>query len=175
MSRNFAYCATRVLDEEGGLVDHPRDPGDRTNLGVTQATLNHARNVIMGLPARVDDLTRGDALLIYEALYWRPMRGDDLPLGLALIVFDCAINQGVGDAARFLQLAVKTAADGIVGDKTLAAVARSKPGATINEVGARRMFDYMQLDHLQDTFGLGWSRRLMRIHDMALAAPSEAH
>lgn len=171
MSRAFAYCAQRVLEEEGGEVDHPKDPGGHTNLGITQATLNHARNVIHGLPARVGELTRSDALTIYEALYWRPVRGDDLPLGLALIVFDAAVNQGVGDATRFLQLAVRTAADGIFGPATLAAVSRAKPGATINEVAARRMFDYMQLDHLQSAFGLGWSRRLMRIHDMALAAP----
>jgi lysozyme family protein len=163
-----------VLEEEGGLVDHARDPGGRTNLGVTQATLNHAHNVVHGLPARVDDLTREDALAVYEALYWRPVRGDELPLGVALMVFDAAVNQGVSDAIRFLQLAVRTAADGIFGPATLAAVDRAKPGATINEVAARRMYDYMQLDHLQDAFGLGWARRLMRIHDQALAAPEVA-
>ncbi len=174
MTRAFAYCATRVLEEEGGLVDHARDPGGRTNLGITQATLNHARHVIHGLPARVDQLARADALAIYEALYWRPIRGDDLPLGLALLVFDAAVNQGVGDATRFLQLAVRTAADGIFGPATLKAVLAAKLRPTLLEVGARRMHDYMLLDHLDDTFGLGWSRRLVRILDMALSAPEAA-
>ena len=171
MGRQFDYCARRVLEEEGGESDHPKDPGGHTNLGITQATLNHARHLIHGLPATVDKLTRADALAIYEDLYWRPIRGDELPLGLALVVFDAAVNQGVGDATRFLQLAVRTVPDGIFGSATLAAVSRAKPGATINEVAARRMYDYMQLDHLEDAFGLGWARRLMRIHDMALAAP----
>lgn len=165
---HFAYIADRVLAEEGGLVDHVRDPGGRTNLGVTQKTLNHARNVLPTLPARVDHLTRADALSVYEALYWRPVRGDELPRGLAMIVFDAAINQGVGDAARFLQLAVGARPDGAIGPITLAAVQRANVREAIAEVAARRMHDYMLLDHLQDTFGLGWSRRLMRIYAHSL-------
>lgn len=170
MSRAFAYIADRVLAEEGGLVDHARDPGGRTNLGVTQATLNHARNVIPSLPRTVDQLTRGDALSIYAALYWRPIRGDELPLGLAMIVFDAAINQGPADAARFLQLAVGVTPDGIVGPRTIAAANRADVRKAVTEVAARRMHDYMLLDHLQDAFGLGWSRRLMRIYAQALDA-----
>lgn len=171
MSRSFSYCVARVLEHEGGEVNDSRDPGGHTNLGVTQNTLNHARNVVHGLPATMDRLTKEHALLVYEALYWQPIRGDELPLGLALILFDCAVNQGVGDATRFLQLAVRTVPDGVFGPTTLKAALAAKPRATINEVAARRMFDYMQLDHLQDAFGLGWSRRLMLIHDAALSAP----
>lgn len=170
-SRAFDYCVKIVLEHEGGFSDHPADPGGKTNLGVTQATLNHAQHVVHGLPARVADLDRDGALAVYEALYWRPIRGDELPLGLALIAFDAAVNQGVSDATRFLQLAVRTAADGIFGPATLAAVKRANPRATILEVGARRMHDYMLLDHLDDTFGLGWSRRLVQTLAAALAAP----
>lgn len=173
MSRAFSYCAKIVLGHEGGEVNDTRDPGGHTNLGVTQKTLNHARNVIHGLPATVGQLATDDALLIYEALYWRPIRGEDLPLGVALIAFDAAINQGVGDAVRFLQLAVKTVPDGVFGPKTLDAVLRAKPRELILEIAARRMFDYMQLDHLQDAFGLGWSRRLMRVLADALTAPGD--
>lgn len=174
MSRQFDYCAKRVLGHEGGLVDHARDPGGRTNLGVTQQTLNHARSLVLGLPAKVDQLTTEQALAIYEALYWRPVAGDDLPLGLALIVFDAAINQGVGDATRFLQFAVRTVPDGRLGPKTLAAVAATPTRTAILEVAARRMHDYMLLDHLDDTFGLGWSRRLTSILADALSAPVAA-
>ena len=174
MSRAFAHCVQIVLEHEGGEVNDPRDPGGHTNLGVTQATLNHARHVVHGLPARVSDLDREGALAVYEALYWRPIRGDELPLGLALIVFDAAVNQGVADATRFLQLAVRTAADGIFGPATLAAVKRANPRATILEVGARRMHDYMLLDHLDDRFGLGWSRRLVQTIAAALSAPESA-
>lgn len=170
MSRNFDYCAKRVLGHEGGEVNDPRDPGGHTNLGITQKTLNHARNLLPGLPARVPDLTTADALSIYEALYWTPVRGDELPVGLALIVFDAAVNQGVADAVRFLQSAVGAAPDGVFGPRTLDAAQRADARAAILEVAARRMFDYMQLDHLQDRFGLGWSRRLCQILADALGA-----
>jgi lysozyme family protein len=170
MSRNFDFCAKRVLGHEGGEVNDRRDPGGHTNLGITQSTLNHARHIIGSLPATVDKLSQDDALEIYQALYWHPVRGDELPLGVALIVFDAAVNQGVGDAVRFLQLAVKTVPDGVFGSHTLKAAQLADPRATILEVGARRMFDYMQLDHLEDRFGLGWSRRLMAIVACALEA-----
>lgn len=170
MSRSFDYCVKRVFGHEGGEVNDPQDPGGHTNLGITQSTLNHARHVIGNLPATVDKLSRNDALEIYRALYWEPVRGDELPLGVALIVFDAAVNQGVGDAVRFLQLAVNTVPDGVFGPHTLQAVNRANPRATILEVASRRMFDYMQLDHLQDRFGLGWSRRLCAILADALVA-----
>lgn len=168
MSRAFDFCAKHVLGHEGGEVRDRRDPGGHTNLGITQGTLNHARHIIGNLPATVDTLTKDDALEIYRALYWQPVRGDELPLGLALIVFDAAVNQGVGDAVRFLQLAVKTVPDGVFGPATLKAAQLSDPRATILEVASRRMFDYMQLDHLQDRFGLGWSRRLCAVLAVAV-------
>lgn len=170
MSRSFDYCAKVVLGHEGGEVNDRRDPGGHTNLGITQQTLNHARHIIGNLPATVDKLSRDDALEIYRALYWHPIRGDELPLGVALIVFDAAVNQGVGDAVRFLQVAVKTVPDGVFGTYTLQAAQLANPRATILEVASRRMFDYMQLDHLQDRFGLGWSRRLCSVLAAALEA-----
>ncbi len=162
-SQAFNACAKLVLAEEGGYVDHDRDPGGKTNLGITHRTLAHARHVIDGLPVRVADLTRREALQIYYALYWLAIRGDELPLPLALVAFDAAVNQGPPDAVRFLQLAVGVPADGLFGPKTMAAVEQAALMPALTELGARRMHDYMLLDELDDTFGLGWSRRLVRI------------
>lgn len=170
MTRAFDFCAKRVLAFEGGEVNDPKDPGGHTAMGVTQATLDRARHYLPELPSGVNSLTKGDALAIYELLYWRPIRGDELPLGLALIVFDACVNQGERDASRFLQQAVGVTVDGRIGPKTVEAALLAKPREAIIEVGARRMFDYMQLDNLQGRFGLGWSRRLCSILAEALAA-----
>jgi len=51
----FLRAAQIILGHEGGLVDDPLDRGGRTNLGITQGTLNTARRTITGLPERVDD------------------------------------------------------------------------------------------------------------------------
>lgn len=170
MSRAFDYCSRHVLEIEGGEVNDPRDSGGHTNLGITQVTLDRARKTIPGLPLSVSDLTVPQSLVIYEALYWRPVRGDELPLGLALIVFDACVNQGERDAARFLQTAVGATVDGKIGPRTVEAAILTPAKKAILEVGAQRMFDYMQLDNLQGRFGLGWSRRLMRIVAAALEA-----
>jgi len=36
MKDNFERSLALVLQHEGGYVNHPSDPGGRTNLGVTQ-------------------------------------------------------------------------------------------------------------------------------------------
>ena len=36
---NFAACLAELLVHEGGHVDHPKDPGGPTNMGITIATL----------------------------------------------------------------------------------------------------------------------------------------
>ena len=36
MTKNFRDCLDLVLKHEGGYVSHEKDPGGRTNLGVTQ-------------------------------------------------------------------------------------------------------------------------------------------
>ena len=36
MKDNFGKCLTLILHHEGGYVNHPRDPGGETNLGVTK-------------------------------------------------------------------------------------------------------------------------------------------
>ena len=38
MNANFDKCLEMLLEHEGGFVNHPRDPGGITNLGVTKLT-----------------------------------------------------------------------------------------------------------------------------------------
>ena len=40
---SFAYCERTVLAFEGGKVDHPNDPGGRTNQGVIQRVYDGGR------------------------------------------------------------------------------------------------------------------------------------
>ena len=99
----FDRCVRAVLLEEGGLSDHPQDPGGLTKYGIS-------RRAYPDLDIR--RLTMDDVIEIYRRDYWNPVCGTDLPASLALLVFDSAVNQGVGTAARLLQKAVGVTADG---------------------------------------------------------------
>ena len=35
-ANNYEVCLERLLQHEGGYVNHPDDPGGRTNKGITQ-------------------------------------------------------------------------------------------------------------------------------------------
>ncbi|RPI06584.1 MAG: hypothetical protein EHM71_11640, partial [Zetaproteobacteria bacterium] len=95
-----------VLRWEGGYVDHPSDPGGRTNKGVTQGVYDRWR-AQHGLPPRhVKLIEDAEVEAIYETGYWLPPRCDLLHRQLDLVQFDTAVNMGVGRAVRFLQAAV---------------------------------------------------------------------
>jgi lysozyme family protein len=167
MKDNFDRCLKHVLLFEGGYSDHPSDPGGATNLGITRSVLAAWRGREVSKP-EVKSLKVEEAAAIYRAKYWDVVWCDSLPSGLDLAVFDCAVNQGVGRAARFLQQAVGTTVDGKIGPKTMAAVNAAEPGPLLIEFMARRMNAYGLLQSLFRVFGLGWSRRLMSTHLAAL-------
>lgn len=167
MKTSYPQALAFVLQYEGGYSDHPLDPGGPTNLGITQAELARVR----GHAVSKDDvrkLTKDEAAAIYQDSYWDAAQCDVLPAGVDLAVFDCAVNQGLGRAKRFLQQAAGVEVDGKVGPKTLAAVAKAEAEPLLIEFMARRMESYGSLQKLFGTFGLGWSRRLMAAHAAAI-------
>jgi lysozyme family protein len=167
LQQNFDTALAHVLKYEGGYSDHPSDPGGATNRGITKAVLEAHRGHSVS-KSDVRALTKTEAAAIYRSRYWDAAKCDRLPDGIDLAVFDCAVNQGVGRAARFLQQAADVTADGKIGPKTLAAVASARLDELLTEFMARRMNGYGLLQKLFKVFGLGWSRRLMATHSAAL-------
>jgi lysozyme family protein len=167
-NRRFAECVAIVLKHEGGFVDHPRDPGGATNMGITLRTLREWRGDDTLTVDAVRNLTEAEAREIYLARYWNPVRGDQLPPGVDLAVFDWAVHGGVGRAARDLQTVLGVTVDGAIGRQTIEAAKRADPAEVISGVCERR------LNHLRsrlhwDAFGRGWSRRVREIEEAALA------
>jgi lysozyme family protein len=168
LQNNFDDALAHVLRFEGGYSDHPSDPGGATNLGITKADLERFRGHAVS-KAEVKALTKDEAAEIYRRYYWAAAACDQLPEGIDLAVFDCAVNQGVGRAARYLQEAASVALDGPIGGNPIAAATMAKPDALLTEFMARRMHGYGLLRKLFKVFGLGWSRRLVATHAAALA------
>ena len=174
----FEQAFAFVVGHEGGYDATTADPGNWTGGAVGRGELRGTKFGISAAayPTRdIANLTEADARAIYQRDYWDRVRGDDLPPQLALLVFDAAVNNGVGQAARWLQEAVGTTADGAIGPDTLAALKRTIAEGSVStvcaEVLAQRTI-FMSALPTWRAFGLGWARRLCALpyESLAMAA-----
>ena len=131
MAKTRDDIINEVIGIEGGYVDHPNDPGGRTNYGITEAVAR-----AHGYDGSMDELTAPMARYIYQKGYWDKLRLDDvhaLDVNVAYEVFDTAVNMGIGTAGKLLQRALNAlnnaeklykdiAVDGAVGPATIAAL-----------------------------------------------------
>ena len=163
---NYEKCLETILHHEGGYVNHPKDPGGETNLGVTKRVYEE-----WGGEKDMKDLTVDDVAPIYKKNYWDRVKGDDLPSGLDLCVFDFGVNAGTGRAAKYLQNMIGTTADGAIGPATLRAVANYVESEGI-ETAVRNYQEVRQSYYEQlstfDTFGRGWTRRVNETTELAI-------
>lgn len=150
----FDEALSRLIGHEGGFVDHPADPGGATNWGITErvARANGYTGAMRAMPRSV-------AAQIYRRQYWAAVRADDLPREIAFQVFDAAVNHGPTQAVRWLQAAVGTTQDGLIGPKTLQAAALSNRYTLPLLYNAQRLNFYTGLS-TWPTFGRGWARRV---------------
>ena len=153
MKDNFDECLKMLLHHEGGYVNHPKDPGGETNLGVTKRVYEK-----WGGTKDMKDLTVEDVAPIYKKEYWDKCRCDDLESGVDWAVFDWAVNSGTGRAAKAIQKICGAAQDGAIGPKTLALINKQNTEYVVEEFGKIRQDFYESLKTF-DTFGKGWTRR----------------
>jgi lysozyme family protein len=177
VNANYQACLGRILAYEGGKVNNPKDPGGKTNQGVTQTTYN-AWLTTNGRPDMdVYNMPNADRDAIYKGEYWDRVQGDALPMGLDLVVFDAAVNSGPAQAIKWLQSAINSPdvrVDGVMGVKTLAAIGNpSDTQDLVEEVCAHRLATLQQLK-TWSTFGKGWSARIANVQKTALSWISQA-
>ena len=170
MLENLDAAIAHTLKEEGGYVNHPADPGGMTNLGVTARVWEEW----VGHPVdekQMRALVPADVIPLYQRKYWNATRCSDLPAGIDLCVFDTAVNSGPGRAVKMLQGCLGVAADGAIGNNTLAAIAQFKGNALkqlINGYCDARQAFLAGLPTFA-TFGKGWTARVERLRAEALA------
>lgn len=165
MQDNFEQCLALVLKHEGNFVNHPKDPGGMTNLGVTKKVWEEW----VGHPvdeAAMRALGPADVAPLYKKNYWDKIHGDELPAGVDYACFDLAVNSGVGRAAKILQKALGVNPDGAIGPATLNAVASCNPREVASEICDLRL-GFLQSLPTFDTFGKGWSRRVAEVEKVA--------
>lgn len=167
MNTNWDACFNHLIKHEGGYVNHPSDPGGRTNLGITQQVWENW----VDRPVTEEEmkaLTRDMVKPVYKDLYWERVKGDKLPSGVDYCVFDAAVNSGVRRASQWLQATLGVAADGSIGPQTLAIASVTSPTTTIINFSAQRL-KFLQGLSTWPTFGKGWERRVAEVKATALS------
>jgi lysozyme family protein len=162
----FKRCLDLVLKSEGGYVNHPSDPGGRTNLGVTQAVWEEW----VGHPVSENDmkaLTAEKVSPMYEMKYWRTSYCEKLPQGLNLLVFSMAVNSGSGRAVKLLQRTLGLVEDGAIGPITMGKINECSAVDLVEKYSATRKAFYEGLKTFP-IFGAGWVNRLEREKKEAL-------
>lgn len=150
---NFDQAFVKLLGHEGSYSNNAADPGGETMWGVTQrvARANGYQGPMLNLP-------RDLAASIYRRSYWDAVKADLLPESVRFDVFDAAVNSGVTQAAKWLQRAAETNADGMIGPMTLQAAAKKVDGLSARFNGQRLQF--MTDLPTWPVFGKGWARRI---------------
>lgn len=169
MKDNFDKCFALVLQDEGGYVNDRRDSGGRTNMGVTQRAWEaYVRKEVTEEFMR--KLTPEQVKPFFRIMYWNKLRGDDLPSGVDYAAFDLAVNSGVRRAAKYLQEIAGVPVDGVIGPRSLAAIAACDPQQLIDALCDMRLRFLRDLPTF-DTFGKGWTRRVagVKTHASAMA------
>lgn len=175
MRRGIDAMIDRLIEREGGFVDHPADRGGPTIYGITLAALGDWRRKPVDrleiALMRVDE-----ARAIYRDRYLvRPGFDAIADLELRELVFDFSANSGPAAAARALQAALRDmglyagAIDGGFGPKSQAALAAC---GSIPELYYRTKCERYELylrfigrDPAQAAFATGWSNRLDELQD----------
>lgn len=171
---DYRDAIKKVLQHEGGFVNHPNDRGGPTNWGVTLKTYNEYMTKVTGRPyqATIDEIKNmpmGNALLIYKTLYWDKIQGDKIrKYSMATAIFDQAINRGHIAAVKQAQRVLKTfnfplAEDGVMGASTITALNTVDEAKFLNSYLQESILAYnkiVQNNPSQSVFLKGWLKRV---------------
>lgn len=180
---SFAEAQAFTAAWEGGLTEHPNDPGGITNYGVSLAFLRELA------PAEADingdgeigaqdirELTKEQAADLFRAHFWKPLYCEEYAQPAAMALYDAAVNCGRRQAVLFAQRAVnaldgKLVEDGKLGPKTRAELcAASGEGGMALAFGicSQREAFYRALVKKKPAlsgFLAGWLRRLSALEE----------
>ena len=164
MNTTFDICFDRVLGHEGGFQN---DPLDRANWTSGTCNVGKCNGTKYGLAAMtyptldIRNLTLSQAKDIYKRDWWDKLGMDKYPSALAYQMFDASINHGSGRAIQFVQKAVGTKADGIIGSKTLAAIDALDKNDLLLLFLAERLQYFTEVKTWK-TYCTGWTRRVVQ-------------
>jgi lysozyme family protein len=154
----FETSFDRLLGNEGGYVNDPKDPGGETNWGISKRSYPQLD---------IKNLSRNQAKAIYLTDFWCRAKMDEFDQAIAFQAFDAAVNHGIETSVRLLQRAADVADDGHIGPLTIAAIKRKTVTDMLMLFIAERIEFWCKLS-TWETYGKGWARRAAK--DLRYAA-----
>lgn len=161
---NFNKAFDRIIGHEGGFTEDPKDRGNWTSgvCGVGECKGTKYGLAAMTYPTLdIRNLTLDQAKAIYKRDWWDKLGMDKYPPALAYQMFDASINHGSGRAIQFVQKAVGTKADGIIGSKTLAAIDALDKNDLLLLFLAERLQYFTEVKTWK-TYCTGWTIRVVQ-------------
>lgn len=159
---DFKKYAPKLLQLEGGYVNHPDDSAGPTNKGITLATYRD----YCGQDKTVKDLLNisyGTWQDIMKDMYWDKCRADEIEnQSVAEIVVDWCVNSGMVGLRKVQEIA-GCKPDGIAGPITLSMINSYNPKELHERIwNARRQFyvNIVKRSPTQKVFMNGWMNRL---------------
>ncbi len=146
----FDVVFDRLIGNEGGYVNDPKDPGGETNWGISKRSYPDLD---------IKALTRDQAKAIYLRDFWQRGHMDEYDPAIAFQIFDFAVNSGIDTALRKLQAAVRVADDGHIGPVTVAAIKAMSVTDLIMRFAAQRLRFMTKLRNWPQA-GAGWVNRI---------------
>jgi lysozyme family protein len=146
---SFDKSVELIMYFEGGYIDDPNDSGGETKYGISKRTFPEED---------IKNLTIDRAREIYKKHYWDKIQADKMPDGVNTMVFDFAVNAGVYRAIKELQKVLKVTSDGVLGNKTLAAISNMPAKDIVIKYTNRRIMFYAGISSFKH-FGKGWVKR----------------
>lgn len=172
---NINKFIDELIEREGGYVNDPTDRGGETKYGITKVTARQ-----YGYTGAMRDLPLELARQIYLKIYWIEPRFNKIEAispAIAEELLDTGVNCGVNFAKPLLQRVLNLlnnqgaiypdlAADGIYGDKTIAALKallnkRGKEGEAValrmlNTLQGARYINLAEKSPGQEKYVFGW-------------------
>lgn len=151
---NFDTAFEKLVGFEGDYSNDKDDPGGATRYGITEQVAREN-----GYSGSMRELPLDFAKAVYKRKYWDAIQADSLPPAVRYAVFDSAVNSGVGQATRWLQRALGVKDDGVIGPKTLKAIAEQAPDGLLRRFLGQRLVFLTTLPNWP-AFAKGWARRV---------------
>ena len=168
--RDFSDYFKIIIEHEGGLGEHPNDPGGITKYGISLVFLKtlSLQDADIDNDGDIDRddikaLTVEDSKELYKKFFWDPLHLEGvLSEELKLHLFDHGVNAGTRTAAKLLQRILNVDVDGSIGPDTIKKT-NAFAGDLVKEYKKAREAYYLAIiekNSKLSVFKKGWLHRI---------------